>query len=253
MAYKAKVSQLEQKTKRGIPDILGMALLDYQSGNYSEDIITYSSLGQDAILPLPYFFRELPQMPRLEQIALEKCTGEILDIGCGAGSHALFLQKEGFRVFGLDSSAGAIATCAARGLKKTIHRDINELHGRKFDTLLLLMNGIGIVGRLRHLDGFLMHLGSLLEPGGQILVDSSDIIYMFDIDSDGRYLLPDSKNYYGEVEFRLEYKGIKGQGFHWLYLDEKTLEAAAKRTSLALEIVMYGEHYDYLARLTALK
>jgi hypothetical protein len=76
---------------------------------------------------------------------------------------------------------------------------------------------------------------------------------MFDRDSDGEYELPDSSRYYGEVEFILEYKGKRGRPFHWLYLDEKNLRSAAGRTNFEVEIVMYGKHFDYLARLTATK
>lgn len=249
MAKRTEVPARGYTTKPGESDILGQALLDYHKGTYSEDIRTYSSLGEEDVLPLPYLFRELSGMPVLEQVALEKCVGDILDVGCGAGSHALALQSQGFKVTGIDTSAGAIATCVARGLNNTLYGDIKDLSGMKFDTLLLLMNGIGIAGRLQHLDTLLHHLGSLLNSGGQILMDSSDIIYMFDKDEKGNFLLPDSGTYYGEVEFTLEYKGISGPGFPWLYLDEKTLEAAAKRSNFAFEIVMKGEHFDYLARL----
>ncbi len=253
MSYSTKVPASGRQTKPEVPDILGQALLDYHKGTYSEDITTYSSLGEAALLPLPYLFRDYAGMPVLEQIALEKCAGEILDVGCGAGSHALFLQNLGFSVTGIDTSSGAIATCGARGLKNTVCGDINNLYGMKFDTLLLLMNGIGIAGRLRHLDSFLHHLGSLLNTGGQILLDSSDIIYMYDEDDEGNFTLPDTGTYYGEVEFTMEYKGISGKSFPWLYLDEKTLEVAAKRSNLAFEILLKGEHFDFLARLTPLK
>ena len=70
-------------------DIFGNALLDYQNGHYTEDIITFSSLDEKDVIPLPYLFRDFDTMPLLEQKALELCNGEILDIGCGAGSHSL--------------------------------------------------------------------------------------------------------------------------------------------------------------------
>ncbi len=230
-------------------DIYGNALLEYQSGIYSEDIATFSSLDEEDTIPLPYLFRNFDGMPPIEQKALELCKGSILDIGCGAGSHSLYLQKKGLEVTALDSSKGAIETCRLRGIENRVLKDILDFKDHKFDTLLMLMNGIGIVGNLENLSGFLKHLKTLLKPGGQILLDSSDIIYMFDDDDDGGRWVPDSGSYYGEVAFTMQYKGVKGEPFIWLYLDYHTLKSAAITSELDCEIITKGDHYDYLARL----
>ncbi len=231
-------------------DVLGDAILDYQKGNYTEDIITFSSIAEEDSMPLPYLFRDFSTMPNLEQEALKLCKGKILDIGSGAGSHSLYLQKKGFEVLALDASKGAIETCKLRGIENCIHSDIYNFKDQKFDTLLLLMNGIGIVGTLNGMDTFFKHLKTLLQPGGQILLDSSDIIYMLEEDQDGGRWLPASSTYYGEVVFTMRYKGKKSDPFSWLYLDAKTLENAANANHLNCEIVSVGEHFDYLARLT---
>lgn len=233
-------------------DIMGQALLDFQQGQYTEDILTYSSLDEEDSIPLPYLFRSFKDMPRLEQKALQLCKGDVLDIGCGAGSHSLYLQEKGFTVIALDSSAGAVETCRLRGLKNVVQTDIMEYNKGKFDTLLLQMNGIGIAGKLKNLNGLFTHLKSLLNPMGQFLLDSSDIIYMFDEDEDGGYWIPEDKEYYGEVVFTMEYKGVKGNSFPWLYLDYNTLQRAAHANNLRCELVLEGEHYDYLARLTSI-
>lgn len=231
-------------------DVLGEAILDYQKGNYTEDIITFSSVADEDTMPLPYLFRGFSAMPIIEQKALKLCKGKVLDIGSGAGSHSLYLQKKGIDVLALDSSIGAIETCKQRGIKNCIHSDIYGFNDQKFDTLLLLMNGIGIVGLLNGLDKFFNHLKTLLQPGGQILLDSSDIIYMFEEDQDGGRWLPAGSNYYGEVVFTMSYKGKKSKPFSWLYLDANTLKNAANANHLNCEIVSVGEHFDYLARLT---
>lgn len=230
-------------------DVFGMALLDYQKGNYTEDVITFSSLYEEDAIRLPYLFRKYNDMPVLEQKALELCKGNILDIGCGAGSHSLQLQQNGFEVTALDSSAGAVETCRSRGIEKVIQADVNNFKGQKFDTLLMLMNGIGIVGKLGNLGAFFIHLITLLKPGGQILLDSSDIIYMFDEDDDGGRWIPDNDCYYGEVEFTMQYKGHKSEPFFWLYIDYRTLQDAATASGLCCELVSNGEHFDYLARI----
>ena len=234
-------------------DILGKALLDYQSGNYSEDIKTYSSLDEEDIIPIPYLFRDFKKMPPLEQKALNLCKGSILDIGCGAGSHSLYLQKKGYPVTALDQSPGAIETCKQRGIEQTVLQDIQDFELQKYDTLLMLMNGIGIVGKLKNIDRFFSHLKSLLQPKGQILLDSSDIIYMYEEDEDGGYWIPDNQNYYGEVSFEMEYQGEKSEPLDWLYLDYNTLQRAANANNLSCELISQGKHYDFLAKLTELR
>jgi len=226
-------------------DVLGTALLDYQQNNYTEDISTYSSLDLEDTLPLPYLFRNFTNMPLIEQKALKLCKGSILDIGCGAGSHSLYLQQNGFEVMAIDSSEGAIQTCRLRGVNKTTCQNINDFKNQKFDTLLLLMNGIGLAQNLRNLSSFLKHLKSLLNPNGQILLDSSDIIYMFD-----NVEKPKNHEYYGEIDFILNYKNLQSEPFQWLYLDQAKLKEAAKFNQLNCEIVSLGEHFDFLARLT---
>ena len=224
-------------------DVFGKALLDYLNGKYTEDIITFSSLDEEDIIPIPYLFRSYEEMPALEQNALNLCRGAVLDIGCGAGSHSLYLQEKGFQVTALDHSGGAIETCIRRGIESTINSSILDFTRPKFDTLLLLMNGIGIVGKLSDLKSYLIHFKALLRSNGQILLDSSDIIYMFD---------PDEAftAYYGEVEFTMHYKGLASSSFPWLYLDYNILQNVAFECGLRCELVSEGEHYDYLARLT---
>jgi len=234
-------------------DVFGDAVLDYQKGLYTEDIITYSSLDEEDVMPLPYLFRDFESMPPLEQKALQLCKGSILDIGCGAGSHSLYLQKEGYTVMALDTSAGAIETCRLRGISNLVLTDIMKYEEAKYDTLLLLMNGIGLAGTLKKLLEFLSHLKKLLKPNGQILLDSSDIIYMFDEDKDGGRWVDESQDYYGEVRYVMQYKDQKSLPFSWLYVDQNTLKRIAESLQFSYEIVSLGNHYDYLARLSLKK
>jgi ubiquinone/menaquinone biosynthesis C-methylase UbiE len=190
-------------------------------------------------------------MPKIEQKALQLAKGKILDVGCGAGSHALSLQNErSLDVTAIDISEKAIETCRLRGIKNAKVENILDFDGEKFDTILLLMNGTGIFGQLKNCNSYLTKLKSLLNPGGQILIDSSDIIYMFDEDEDGGKWIPSQNDYYGELVFNITYKGEKEEPFYWLYLDYNTLQNAAIANDLNCELVLEGEHYDYLARLT---
>lgn len=232
-------------------DLIGQAILDYQLTHKSTVILTETDISEAEEMDISYWFRSYKEMPKIEQIALKTCKGKILDIGCGAGSHTLYLQEKNFDVTAIDISPKAIETCQLRGIKKTKLANILDLKEEQFDTLLLLMNGTGIFGRLIHITTYLEHLKSLLAPNGQILIDSSDLIYMFDEDEDGgKWINMDNKEYYGELVFNVHYKGQTEEAFDWLYLDYNTLQNAALGSGLACELIYEGENYDYLARLS---
>ena len=231
-------------------DLFGKAILDFQTNNNPQDLITETSISEADEMSVAYLFRSYKEMPKLEQQALALAKGKILDVGCGAGSHSLYLQNEkNCDVTAIDISSNAIAACQLRGIHKTKVQDVMTLHDEKFDTILLLMNGAGMCGRLKNVAPFLLKLKSLLNENGQILLDSSDIIYMFDEDEDGGKWIPSENEYYGEVVFNIEYKGEKELPFDWMYIDYNTLQNAAVANGLQCEMVLEGEHFDYLARL----
>ena len=233
--------------RQPLHDVYGKAILDYHNGK-NVTITTYSSVGGIDELPVEHLFRSFDQMPDIEQVALGLAKGHILDLGCGAGSHSLYLQGKNQVVKSIDISEGAIDVCLKRGLKKAEVIDLWDLHGQKFDTVMSLMNGAGICGSLDKLPAFLTHLKSLLRSQGQILIDSSDIIYMFE-DEEGGTDLPDD-HYYGEVEFDLQYNGEKSGAFPWLYIDYYNLKHYAEEAGFKCKLMRQGDHYDYLARLT---
>lgn len=231
-------------------DLFGKAILDYQTNNSPEDLITETTISEEDEMSVSYLFRNFDEIPTIEQKALQLAKGKTLDVGAGAGSHSLYLQNErNLDTTAIDISANAIKACQLRGIKKALAQDILTLKNEKYDTILLLMNGTGIFGTLKNTSKFLQKLKSLLNPGGQILIDSSDIIYMFDEDEDGAYEVP-ANSYYGELEFTVSYKGEKEDSFPWLYLDYNTLQNAAIDNGLQCELILEGEHYDYLARLS---
>ncbi|WP_344729541.1 class I SAM-dependent methyltransferase [Corallibacter vietnamensis] len=229
-------------------DLFGKALLDYQNGNYTEDIITSTNISDEDELPIPYLFRGFKDMPKLEQKALQLSKGQVLDVGCGAGSHSLFLQEKGLDVHAIDISKGAVSVAKARGVLQVNQKGILD-EKNTYDTILLLMNGTGIFQELSQVSKYLSHLKTLLKPGGQILIDSSDIAYMYE-DEDGGLWIDTNANYYGELDYYLSYKGEEESPMTWLYLDFNTLYTACKSVGLECEKIMDGEHFDYLAKLS---
>ena len=231
-------------------DIFGKALLDYFNNNYTEDIITSTSISDDDVLPLSYLFRDFSDMPMLEQKALELAKGSILDVGCGAGNHSLFLKDNGLQIKSIDTSKGAIEVCKMRGLKNAHVLNIKN-ETETFDTILMLMNGSGFFKNLKKTPKVLQHLKSLLNPNGQILIDSSDIKYMYE-DDDGSFWINANADYYGELEYHISYKGER-ESFPWLYIDFENLKSACESVGLQCELIQEGEHYDYLARISVIE
>ncbi len=234
----------------GMKDLLGQAIWDcYKTG---QDVMAYSetSISEMDEMPIRYFFRTYAEMSSLEQKAMNLSAGKVLDVGCGAGAHALYLQdEEKLEVTAIDTSPKAIATCVARGVKKALCVDLLMLENEQFDTILLLMNGTGIFQSLDKISDYLAKLSNLLAPGGKILIDGSDIIYMFDQEEDGSYLIPANGKYYGEVDYLIYYQGDMDEPISWLYLDYNTLQNAAEANGFAAKLLQDNDDYSYLAEL----
>ncbi|MEO7214322.1 class I SAM-dependent methyltransferase [Mucilaginibacter sp.] len=223
-------------------DIFGQALWDHFKTAKSAKLFINNKYGPKEEMPLDIYFRGEDEMPDLELLALDQCKGRVLDIGAGAGSHALVLQQRGIEVTAMDISGKAVAIMQERGVKQAIEHDIFNYGGEKFDTLLLLMNGIGLCGNIQQLRVFLQHTKKLLKPGGQLLFDSSDIAYLYEGN-------PPAGNYYGELWYQYAYKGQKNEWFQWLYIDADTLIQVAAEEGWAIEILDEDDMDGYLARL----
>jgi len=224
------------------------ALADYQSGIRKKNLMIYSDLTDTDIIPVDHFYREWNEMPGIEKEALKLVKGSTLDVGAAAGCHTLELQQKGLGVTAIDISKGAVEVMKMRGVKNPQESDFLKFAGRKFDTLLFLMNGIGICGTLNKLEQFFTQCKNLLNPGGQILLDSSDILYMYE-EEDGSIQINLNSNYYGEVNYRFGYQNETGPWFKWLFIDFGLLKEKATRHGFDCEMVFEGPHHDYLARI----
>jgi hypothetical protein len=147
----------------------------------------------------------------------------------------------------IDVSPGAVDFLKANDLKAE-RINFFSLKDKKYDTLLMLMNGIGIAGKLSNLETTLAHAKTLLNPGGKIICDSSDIRYLYE-DEDGSLWIDLNTEYYGNFRFQMKYKKEKGPWFDWLYVDFDSLFQAAKNVGLkAKRVVEIDDHY--LAEIT---
>lgn len=231
-------------------DAMGKAIADFHKGRRDGKLIVLSPMFDEDEIPVTTLFRAFKDMPKMEQKALKMAKGKTLDVGAGSGCHSLWLQDKGIDVTAIDISPYSIETMRERGIVNVREQDFFTLE-EKYDTILMLMNGIGIVGTLDKLPDFFKHIDKILEQDGQLLCDSSDLCYLYD-DKDGIAELMGSDKYYGELEYTMCYDEIKGDSFPWLYIDANTLRNYAEANGFKMEIVRRGEHYDYLARITRL-
>ena len=241
---------MKYTTIDSIHDPMGAAIRDYHLRGKAARLRVMSSMFDEDEMPVDHLFRTFDNMPHLEQKALNMAYGKVLDIGAGAGCHALALQERGMDVKAIDISPLSCEVMKERGIKdvECVNLFCKQLQG-KYDTLLLLMNGTGIAGKLSQLPALLNRLKELLSEEGQILIDSSDLKYIYE-NEDGSMDIDLNAQYYGEVDYQMQYRDIKGEPFDWLYTDPMLLASVSKQGRLQCQIMEQGEHYDYLAKLT---
>ena len=230
-------------------DPMGRAIVEYNKAKKADRLRVFSPMFEEDEIPLRTLFRTYETMSKIERKALNIAKGKTLDVGAASGCHSLVLQKKGIDVTAIDISTLSVETMKQRGVKKVFEQDFFTLEGQQYDTILMLMNGIGIVGTLDRMPEFFKQLDKILAPGGQVLCDSSDISYVFE-DEDGIIEYPDTDGYYGEQSFQMQYKDTIGEPFPWLYIDADTLKQVAEENGYVAEVITEGEHYDYLARIT---
>lgn len=232
-----------------LKDPMGQAILDFSEKGSAQDIIVSSEICDDDIIPVPYLFRTYNEMPKIEQFAMSRCEGKILDIGAGAGIHTRYLIDHGKDVLAIDTSPLTVDFLKKSNLPAEL-QDFFTLEEGDYDTLLMLMNGIGIAGSLENLDATLIHAKKLTHKGGRLICDSSDIKYLYE-DDEGGYWVDLNTSYYGNFRYQMKYGAHASDWFDWLYVDFDKLKEAAERTGWHAEKIVTNED-EYLAELTLL-
>lgn len=243
---------MESRTIDKEKDPMGRAIFDYYHTGKAAKLRVLSSMFYEDEIPVATLFRTFDEMPIQEQEAIELCSGRTLDVGAGSGCHSIILKQRGVDVVAIDISELSVEVMRERGIDARNINFFDETFVEKFDTVLLAMNGIGIVGKTTRLEEFFRSAKRLLAPGGKILLDSSDIKYVF-MDDDGSMEIDLAAGYYGEIDYKMRYKNTTGEPFDWLYIDFDTLAMYAEEFGFKCEKCIEGEHYDYLACLTLKK
>ena len=230
-------------------DPMGRAIYEYHKFGKAEDVVVHSSMFDDDVIPIETLFRGLVEMPAIERVALEAAYGDILDVGAGSGCHSLALKGLGKKAVAVDISPLSVQVMKERGVDARLVNFYDQSFDETFDTVLMLMNGTGIIGNLDNIGNFFARLKQILKPGGCLLIDSSDLRYLFE-EEDGSLMIDLADDYYGQVDFQMQYKDDIGDPFDWLYLDFNTLAYYAEENGFKAEVIAEGEYYDYLAKLT---
>ncbi len=245
-------------------DIFGQAFLEFQMHNLSHPMdVLIDDIAQDALDPA-YFFRSFEQMPTLEQLALKRARGKVLDVGAAAGCHSRWLHEHHIDVTSLEISAGACEVMRLINLPNVVEADFFAYEPEeRFDTMLFLMNGLGMGQTVEGTIRLLRKAKQLLAPGGVILGDSSDIAYfvlgdnpssddLIWLDEQKKGLLSQSPlhHYYGMVHFSLKWKQLKNE-FSWIYPDPDLLKFAAEQAELKMVKIADGPHHDFLFAFSA--
>lgn len=229
---------------------MGAAISDYFKNGTAGRLRVFSSMFDEDEIPVAHLFREEDEMNEIEITALNTSKGRVLDVGAGTGCHSLALQDRGLDVTAIDVSPLSVEVMQKSGvIDARLLNFYNDTLDTKFDTILLLMNGSGIIGKIDNMSRFFRRVDQILADAGQVLMDSSDLIYLFE-DEEGFANINLAGEYYGEVDFCMQYKNIKGDYFDWLYIDFETLSYHADNNGFKAELIKQGEHYDYLARIT---
>jgi len=232
-----------------VDDIYGKALTHYFNNPGNQEIQVHSDIAETDSYPVSWFFRTTKEFPVLEQKALELCKGKILDVGAGTGIHSLALQDLDMDIHAIDISPGAVNVMQKQGLKNAKLQDFYTIENQKYDTLLMLMNGFGVMGTIEGVPEFFTKADELLSSTGQILVDSSDLIHLY-TEEDGSVMFDLNANYHGEITYQMEFNGEMGHPFQWLFIDFHLMQEFAEKAGFKAVKIFEEENNHYLAQIT---
>lgn len=231
----------------GPAEPLAAALMDHHRTGRPRHVSATRADGVAFEIETEEYFTLDGRLERLDAIALERCRGRVLDVGAGAGRHALALEERGLEVVAIDLSPICTELCRIRGVRDARTLDVMTLHSEdllgRFDTIFFGMQTIGVAGGVVPLEKLLVRLRSVLAPGGQILADSSALRQAWEGESD------DSSAEAGEIVLSTRYRGWMGEPFPWLYLGSQHLEEVARRAGLEMENLGSVDSGEYLAAL----
>jgi SAM-dependent methyltransferase len=226
------------------------ALMDFFYGETENSIAFIREDGFTTEVPVKFFFRDKASFSPIEINALSMCKGRILDVGAGAGTHSLYLQKNSHDVYAMEMLPTLCDLLKMRGVRQVVESDVYQYTSNAFDTIIMLGHGLGMAQDLAGLNRLMKKLKVILKGTGSILCDSLDVgITDVPENLDYQKRIEEQGRYRGEVQFKFRYGDVEGPYLKWLHVDYSTLEAYALKNNMICDLILEGHGGDYLARL----
>lgn len=209
-------------------DAMGRAYLDYLNGRIDTNIIIDRDDGESerGAMGFAVYFSTYPDWPPRQREALEHVTGRVLDVGCGAGRHSLYLQEKGHDVVGIDESPLAIHVCKARGIRNAQALRFTQVSRalRPFDTIIMLGNNFGLFGSFKRARWMLRRLRGMTSPNARIIAETLDPYKT----ENPLHLAYHERNRQrgrmgGQIRLRARYEGYTSPWFDYLFVSEDEL------------------------------
>ena len=196
------------------------------------------------------YFSEYEDWPSVEKKAMDLVKGKVLDVGCGAGRHSLYLQNRGFDVTGIDISPLAIEVCKLRGLKKTKVVPIEDLDFApgSFDTVIMMGNNFGLFGNFKKAQRLLRKLHRMTSDDALIIADTRDP-YKTDNPAHIEYHKANKEKgrMGGQVRIRVRFKKYVGKWFDYLMVSKEEMRGILKNTEWKIGEFIDSEGAEYIA------
>jgi SAM-dependent methyltransferase len=199
------------------------------------------------------YFTEYEQWSELEKKGIAKAHGKILDIGCGAGRHSLYLQEKGFDVTGIDNSPGAIKVCKMRGLQKALVRPIEEIdkfRQNSFETIIMFGNNFGLFGSRDNARLLLSKMSVITKPNAQIIAGTMNPYQTSNEDHLSYHKLNRRRGRMGgQIRMRVRYGKSVGEWFDYLFVSTDEMEEILSKTDWQIKELLTSESPNYIAVL----
>jgi len=240
------------KTLKPEEDAFGQMIWAYYKGREVFEIVErddgYIDVGSKYGPKM--YFSEYEDWSLVEQKAMESVKGRVLDVGCGAGRHSLYLQKKGFDVLGIDNSPLAIKVCELRGLKKAKTMSIEDVNFKpnSFDTIIMMGNNFGLFGSFKKARKLLKKFHEMTSENALIIADTRDPYKTDNPDHFEYHRFNKEKGRMGgQVRIRIRFRKHVGRWFDYLMVSKKEMEEILKGAGWKVKEFIDSEDAEYIA------